>query len=242
MNVSIEPLLKRTIAFRILVAFACLAALCCRAEVPEKAPDKVTGQREAVGQTNGLTGSQGQTNESNPAHSGTSTPPSNAPPVVSREVRPIELGSNWLQALSWRSIGPAGMGGRIVDFAVVESDPSTYWVATASGGLLKTTNNGVTFIHQFEHETAVSIGSVCVAASDPNIVWVGTGENNPRNSVSYGDGVYKSTDGGKSWKNMGLKKPFQIGRIVIDRTNPNVVYVGALGRLYGPSEERGLYK
>ena len=154
----------------------------------------------------------------------------------------MQLDPKWIQTLPWRSIGPANMGGRIVDFAVVESDPTIYWVATASGGLLKTTNNGTTFAHQFDHEASVSIGSVCVAPSDPNIVWVGTGENNPRNSVSYGDGVYKSTDGGRTWKNMGLKKSFQIGRIAIHRTNPNIVYVGALGRLYGPSEERGLYK
>ncbi len=155
---------------------------------------------------------------------------------------PIVLDPKWLQALTWRSIGPANMVGRIVDLAVVESDPSTYWVATASGGLLKTTNNGITFVHQFDREATVSIGSVCVAPSDPNVVWVGTGENNPRNSVSYGDGVYRSTDGGKTWKNMGLKKSFQIGRIAIHRTNPSIVYVGALGRLYGPNEDRGLYR
>ncbi len=162
--------------------------------------------------------------------------------VAAAESGGLTLDSKWLKALNWRSIGPAGMGGRIVDFAVVDSDPSTYWVATASGGLLKTTNNGTTFVHQFDHEATVSVGCVCVAPSDPNIVWVGTGENNPRNSVSYGDGVYKSTDGGKTWKNMGLKKSFQIGRIAIHRTNPDIVYVGALGRLYGPNEERGLYK
>jgi photosystem II stability/assembly factor-like uncharacterized protein len=134
------------------------------------------------------------------------------------------------------------MGGCITAFSVFESDPSTWWVATASGGLLKTTNNGFTLEHQFDREATVSIGDVAVAPSNPNVVWVGTGENNPRNSVSYGDGVYKSTDGGKSWKNMGLKKSFQIGRIVVHPKDPNVVYVGALGRLYGPSEERGLYK
>jgi photosystem II stability/assembly factor-like uncharacterized protein len=164
----------------------------------------------------------------------TPTPPATTP-------RPT-LPGEWVSALKWRCIGPAAMGGRIVAFSVFEADPSTYWVATASGGLLKTINNGVTFEHQFDHETSVSIGDVCVAPSDRNIVWVGTGENNPRNSVSYGDGVYKSTDGGKTWQNMGLKKSFQIGRIVVHPKDPNIVYVGALGRLYGPNEERGLYK
>jgi photosystem II stability/assembly factor-like uncharacterized protein len=147
-----------------------------------------------------------------------------------------------VKKMMWRSIGPANMGGRITALAVVESDPATYYVATASGGLLKTTNNGTTFANLFDREATVSLGDVAVAPSDPNIVWVGTGENNPRNSVSYGDGVYKSTDAGKSWHNMGLKKSYQIGRIVIHPKDPNIVYVGALGRLYGPSEERGLFK
>jgi S1-C subfamily serine protease/photosystem II stability/assembly factor-like uncharacterized protein len=153
-----------------------------------------------------------------------------------------ELSKEWLKGIRWRSIGPANMGGRIVDLAINESEPSTWWAATASGGLLKTTNNGISFSHQFDQEATVSIGAVAVAKSDANIVWVGTGENNPRNSVSYGDGVYKSVDGGKTWKNMGLKKTFQIGEIVIHPTDPNTVYVGALGRLYGPSEDRGVYK
>lgn len=149
---------------------------------------------------------------------------------------------SWRAGLRWRCIGPASMGGRIGSLAVVDQDPSTYWVGTASGGLLKTTNNGVTFEHQFDRETTVSVGDVCVAPSDPNVVWVGTGENNPRNSVSYGDGVYKSTDGGKSWTNVGLRRSFQIGKILIHPKHPDTVYVGALGRLYGESEERGLYK
>ncbi len=159
-------------------------------------------------------------------------------PATADATIPVE----WTRTLTWRCIGPASMGGRIVAISVYEADPSTYWVATASGGLLKTTNNGVTFEHQFDREATVSIGDVCVAQSNKDIVWVGTGENNPRNSVSYGDGVYKSTDGGKTWKNMGLKKTFQIGRIVIHPKNPDIVYVGALGRLYGPNEERGLFK
>src|SRR5205807_1633187 len=152
------------------------------------------------------------------------------------------VAAEWIKALTWRSIGPAAMGGRIVALSVFEADPSTYWVATASGGLVKTVNNGITFEHQFDHEATVSVGDVCVAPSDRNIVWVGTGENNPRNSVSYGDGVYKSTDGGKTWKNMGLNKTFQIGSIKVHPKNPDIVYVGALGRLYGTSDDRGLYK
>jgi photosystem II stability/assembly factor-like uncharacterized protein len=154
----------------------------------------------------------------------------------------VTLPAEWAKTLSWRCVGPANMGGRITAISVCESDPSTYYVATASGGLLKTVNNGITFEHQFDKEATVSLGAVCVAPSTPSVVWIGTGENNPRNSVSYGDGVYKSTDGGKTWKNMGLKETYQIGAIVIHPKNPDVVYVGALGRLYGPNPERGLYK
>ncbi|WP_152050673.1 VPS10 domain-containing protein [Tautonia marina] len=154
----------------------------------------------------------------------------------------LPVDPTWIGNLQWRAIGPANMGGRIVALAVVATDPSTFYVGTASGGLLKTTNNGISFTHLFDRETTVSIGDVTVAPSDPNIVWVGTGEQNPRNSVSYGDGVYKSTDGGKSWTNMGLTESFQIGRILIHPENPEVVYVGALGRLYGPNEQRGLFK
>src|SRR5438034_1068199 len=115
-------------------------------------------------------------------------------------------------------------------------------VATASGGLVKTTNNGISYEHQFDREGTVSIGAVAVAPSNKDVVWVGTGEANPRNSVSFGDGVYKSTDGGKTWKNMGLKASYQVGRIVMDPKDPNIVYVGTLGRLYGPNEERGVFK
>ena len=154
----------------------------------------------------------------------------------------LTLPEGWVQTFTWRCIGPANMGGRITAISVYEADPTTYFVATASGGLLKTSNNGVTFEHLFDSQSTVSIGDVCVAPSDPNIVWVGTGESNPRNSVSYGDGVYKSTDGGKTWKHMGLKKTFQTGKILIHPTNPDIVYVGALGRLYGPNDERGLFK
>ncbi len=153
-----------------------------------------------------------------------------------------KLNPDWVKALHWRPLGPANMSGRITALSVCPTDSSTYWVATASGGLLKTENNGVTFEHQFDREATVSLGDVCVAPSDKNVVYVGSGENNPRNSVSWGDGVYRSADGGKTWKNVGLKRSFQIGKIVVHPTDPNTVYVGALGRLYGPGEERGVYK
>ena len=162
--------------------------------------------------------------------------------VTASYVTSQELPQAWADQLHWRSIGPAAMGGRIIGLAVFEKEPSTWWAATASGGLLKTTNNGITFTHQFDREKVVSIGAVAVSQSDKNILWVGTGENNPRNSVSYGKGVFKSTDGGTTFTHMGLENTFQTGRIAIHPSDPDIVYVGALGRLYGPNEDRGLYK
>jgi photosystem II stability/assembly factor-like uncharacterized protein len=150
--------------------------------------------------------------------------------------------AKWIAALKWRSIGPSSMGGRIVDLAVDPSDSATYYVGTASGGVFKTTNRGVTFAPVFDQAGSLSIGDVCISPSHPDTVWVGTGEHNARNSVTWGDGVYKSTDGGRNWKQMGLRDSFQIGRIAVHPTSPDVVFVGAAGRLWGPSEERGLYK
>ncbi|MEM0926135.1 MAG: glycosyl hydrolase, partial [Planctomycetota bacterium] len=153
--------------------------------------------------------------------------------IVNREI---------LSQLPWRSIGPANMSGRVTDLSIDNSDSSLWYVATASGGILKSTNHGVVMDHQFDGEEVVSIGAVAHAPSDRNVVWVGTGEGNPRNSVSYGNGVYKSVDGGKTWEHMGLKETYQVGRILIDPKNPDVVYVGALGRLYGPNRQRGVFK
>jgi photosystem II stability/assembly factor-like uncharacterized protein len=134
------------------------------------------------------------------------------------------------------------MGGRIVDVAVVESRPATMYVATASGGLWKTLNNGTTWKPVFDQEETVSLGAVAVARSNPDIVWVGTGEANPRNSVSWGNGVYRSDNGGKTWLHVGLADSAHIGRIVIHPQDPNIVYVAVLGRLWGPNPERGLYQ
>jgi photosystem II stability/assembly factor-like uncharacterized protein len=147
-----------------------------------------------------------------------------------------------LKDLQWRAVGPAIMGGRIDDFAVVENNPSIFYVGAATGGVWKTTNNGTTFEPVFDEAGSTSIGDVCIAPSDPNIVWVGTGEANNRQSSSWGDGVYRSLDGGKTWHNMGLKDSKHINRIVIDPRDPNIVYVAVLGHLWGPNKERGLYK
>jgi photosystem II stability/assembly factor-like uncharacterized protein len=146
-----------------------------------------------------------------------------------------------LEPFAVRNIGPANMGGRITALAVVPTKPSTMYVAAASGGLWKTINQGNTWTPVFDNQSTASLGDVVVSASNPEIIWVGTGEANARNSVSWGDGVYKSTDGGKSWKNMGLKDSEHIGKIVIHPTNPDIVYVAALGRLWGPNKERGVY-
>jgi photosystem II stability/assembly factor-like uncharacterized protein len=134
------------------------------------------------------------------------------------------------------------MGGRVTSIAVNPNDTSMFWIGFATGGVAKTVNNGTTFEMQFTNQATSGVGDLEVAPSNPNILWLGSGEANPRNSVSYGDGVYKSVDGGATWTNMGLKGSFQIGKIMIHPTNPDIVYVGALGRLWGPNEERGLFK
>lgn len=147
-----------------------------------------------------------------------------------------------LKIFSYRSLGPSRQGGRVVDIAAIPSQPYTFYVATASGGLWKTINNGTTFEPLFDDQSLISIGDVAVAPSAPNIVWVGTGEANNSRSCYWGDGLCKSEDGGKTWKNMGLKESHHIGRIVIHPENPDIVYVAALGHLYSFNEERGLYK
>ena len=163
------------------------------------------------------------------------TPPP-PPPPVNQSDDPL------LKSFRWRNIGPASMGGRIDDFAVVEGNPSTYYVGFATGGVFKTVNNGTTFTPIFDTYPVSSIGDIAVAPSDPNIVYVGTGEPNNRQSSSFGDGIYKSTDAGKTFTNVGLKDTQSIARIVIHPTKPDIVYVAAIGHLFGPNKERGLYK
>jgi photosystem II stability/assembly factor-like uncharacterized protein len=145
-------------------------------------------------------------------------------------------------SLHFRSIGPASMSGRISDIAVYEPNTAVYYVGTAHGGVWKTTNNGTTFEAQFQQHGLMSIGDVAVSQNNPDLVWVGTGESNNRQSTSWGDGVYKSTDGGTTYTNMGLRTSRYINRIVIDPRNNDVVFVAATGSLWGPGGERGVYK
>lgn len=147
-----------------------------------------------------------------------------------------------VDGLKLRSIGPGLTSGRIVDFAVDPKNRSRYFVAVASGGVWKTTNAGTTWTPIFDGQDSFSIGCITMDPNNANTLWVGTGENNSQRSVGYGDGVYKSTDGGRSWKNVGLKASEHIGRIVVDPKNSDTVYVAAQGPLWGPGGDRGLYK
>ncbi len=147
-----------------------------------------------------------------------------------------------LQNLKFREIGPANMGGRVDDFAVVESNPSIMYTGFASAGVWKTVNGGVTWIPVFDNQAVHSIGDITLAPSDPSIVWVGTGEPNNRQSSSWGNGVYRSMDAGKTWIHLGLSDTHHIGRIAVHPADPNTAYVAALGRLWGPNKERGVYK
>jgi len=152
------------------------------------------------------------------------------------------INSSMLSALKFRLIGTASYSGRIADFAVNPEDPSEYYVGVASGGLWKTENKGTTFTAIFDNQPVFSIGSLAIDPVNPNVVWVGTGENNSQRNLAYGDGVYKTTDGGKSFANVGLKKSEHIGKIMIDPRNTNVVYVASQGPAWGPGGDRGLYK
>ena len=164
------------------------------------------------------------------------------PEINNLSAQPNFSMSEKLKSMSWRAIGPANMGGRVTDIDGVPGDPSTFYVSGADGGIFKTTNGGVSFNPIFEKQRAYSVGALTIAPSDKNILWVGTGEGDPRNSVGYGWGVYKSIDGGMSWKHLGLKKTERIKRIVVHPKDPNIACVCALGKEWGPNKERGVFK
>ncbi len=150
--------------------------------------------------------------------------------------------SGLYSTLNFRSVGPAFTAGRIADIAVNPNNHSEYYLAVASGGVWKTTNSGTTYNPIFDGQGSYSIGCVTIDPNNTNVVWVGTGENNNQRSVAYGDGIYKSLDGGKTWKNMGLKKSEHIGNIIVHPNNSNIVYVAAYGPLWSKGGDRGVYK
>ncbi len=155
---------------------------------------------------------------------------------------PPRLTEALVAPLEWRNIGPANMGGRVTDLAVHPESPRIFYAATASGGLFKTTSGGIAFEPVFDGEGSASVGAVALAPSAPETVWVGTGEANPRNSVSWGDGVYRSDDGGETWTHRGLEGSRHVGGIALHPKDPRTVLVAAMGSTWGPSPERGLYR
>ena len=144
--------------------------------------------------------------------------------------------------LEFRNIGPALFSGRIADIAIHPNDDKTWYVAVGSGGVWKTTNDGVTWDPIFDNQSSFSIGSVTIDPNNPSTIWVGTGENVGGRHVGYGDGVYKSTDGGQTWQNMGLKESQHISKVVVHPENSDVIWVAAQGPLWSEGGQRGLYK
>ena len=147
-----------------------------------------------------------------------------------------------LRALRWRGIGPANPGGRVTVVSGIPGKPELFYVAGAAGGIFKTTNGGVTFAPIFDDQPVASIGAIEIPASNENILWVGTGEGDPRNSTSFGNGVYRSTDAGRTWAYLGLEDTERIKRITVDPANPDVALVCALGHAWGPNEQRGVFR
>lgn len=168
-----------------------------------------------------------------------------SPAIIRSAVNPAAPNGNIdpaiLARLEWRSIGPANMGGRTADVEGVPGNPNLVYVATGASGLWKTTNGGVTWQPIFERQNTFSLGDIALDPRNPDVIWVGTGESNVRNSVSFGDGVYRSTDGGKTWQHLGLKESEHISRILVHPHNSDIAWVGALGHAFAPNEERGVF-
>jgi len=162
--------------------------------------------------------------------------------LISSTLFSQKLSMDLMKDLKPRNIGPGGMSGRVTAIDVVIQDPDIMYVGTASGGLWKSTSGGIKWFPIFDDQPTASIGAVAIQQSNPSVIWVGTGEGNPRNSLNGGFGVYKSLDGGKNWKSMGLEKTRHIHRIIVDPTDPNTVYVGAIGSPWGIHPERGVFK
>jgi photosystem II stability/assembly factor-like uncharacterized protein len=158
------------------------------------------------------------------------------------QINAQKLKTDLLKNMKARAIGPAAMSGRITAIDAVVSNPDIIYAGAASGGVWKTENGGTTWTSIFDENPIINIGAIAIQQSNPSVVWVGTGEGNPRNSVNLGAGIFKSLDGGKTWKSMGLEKTKNIHRVIIDPTNPNIVYVGVIGNPFADHPERGVFK
>jgi photosystem II stability/assembly factor-like uncharacterized protein len=218
-----------------LIASLCLApcTVFARQEKPAKSAAAELKQKEPKNSSS---------EEAKPQGEAKPEAPKQEEPKKEEPKKPDPFSAPTFAGLRLRAIGPAFTSGRVVAFAIDPTDHSRYYVAAASGGVWKTTNAGTTWLPIFDNEGSYSIGTIMLDPKNPLTVWVGTGENNSQRSVSYGDGVYRSDDGGKTWKNMGLKTSEHIGRIALDPRDANVVYVAAQGPLWGPGGERGLFK
>ena len=162
--------------------------------------------------------------------------------VFSIETQAQKIKTDLFKNMKARAIGPAAMSGRITAIDAVVANPDIIYAGSASGGVWKTENGGTTWTSIFDENPILNIGSIAVQQSNPSVIWVGTGEGNPRNSVNLGAGIYKSLDAGKTWKLMGLEKTKNIHRVIIDPTNPNIVYAGVIGNPFADHPERGLFK
>jgi photosystem II stability/assembly factor-like uncharacterized protein len=222
--------LRLLIPFAVLVAYANIIPSTLAQE--EKAAEKAAVQKA---RQDAAAKEQASPKPDEPKKSEDEKPAEEAKPAD-----PMSTGT--FNGLRLRSIGPAFTSGRVIGFAVEPDNPSHYFVASASGGVWKTVNNGTTWTPVFDREGSYSIGAITLDPKNPLTVWVGTGENNSQRSVSYGNGLYRSDDGGKSWKNVGLKASEHIGRIAIDPKDSKIVYVAAQGPLWGPGGDRGLFK
>src|SRR6266487_6626252 len=169
-------------------------------------------------------------------------PPAASPASTTPSATAPQFTDVLFKNLKARAIGPAVMGGRISDIAIDPRNPFVFYVGLAHGGVFKTSDNGVSFDPIFDKQPALSIGAIAIAPSDSDAIWVGTGEANDRNSSGWGNGVYRSNDGGENWQNVGLKDSRAIGRIVVDPRKPEVAYVAASGHLWVDGGERGLFK
>src|SRR5580700_4431562 len=161
--------------------------------------------------------------------------PANGTPVASA------VDQSLFAALRWRGIGPY-RGGRALAVAGIPGDPTTFFFGAVAGGVWKTTDGGASWLPLTDHTAISSVGALAIAPSDRNVIYVGTGEAAPRGDMTYGDGVYKSVDGGKSWSSIGLQDTRQIGALIVDPHNPDIVLVAALGHAFGPNTERGVFR